>query len=322
MKTMLAVAAVMFIKVPVDNAFTFGTQLRSKRCPARNAKKSSGSRQAELMKALEAAKLAKQQAANEETAKLVEYIGANVESSGSISSSSSRSSTDSGFVVNRTWRGREHGQASYEEFSAAVSGETSTPMADKYRTEVLDSDGSVSAAGLPSLLERNQAVKYLKIGQAAPLEVWNELQDTRAEAASFSRIKEAAGGKDLVIVLTHYQKASGKLNAAVDMGAKQLPRKSFVAHLVVVARDSPAAMGRLAKTCGFPATFLSADGPNGAAWGFSYGVTSQLSEFGISMFAIDALSGGLFAVAYDIDPLQTPEVLRKVAAAHAASRPN
>lgn len=153
---------------------------------------------------------------------------------------------------------------------------------------------------------------------------------------AFASVREAAGNKPLVLVCTHHREvqeatpreravafsllgaaprinsmclfyvfysyvfcalqASAKLKVALEAIDKQLPRKSFKASLVVVTRDSCAANGRLAKATGFPATVLSAEGLAGSAWAQSYGVTSQLSEFGVSVFAVDTARQDLFAV--------------------------
>jgi len=64
----------------------------------------------------------------------------------------------------------------------------------------------------------------------------------------------------------------------------------------VVTRDTCAANGRLKKSIGFPAAVLSAEGLSGSAWAQSYGITSQLSEFGVSVFAVDTSQQDLFAV--------------------------
>lgn len=167
------------------------------------------------------------------------------------------------------------------------------------------------------------SVQYLKVGQPAPLEVWTALRDPAGDfVPAFASVREAAGNKPLVLVCTHHREASAKLKVALEAIDKQLPRKSFKASLVVVTRDSCAANGRLAKATGFPATVLSAEGLAGSAWAQSYGVTSQLSEFGVSVFAVDTARQDLFAVAYDVEPLAVAELLKKIVAAHAKRFPD
>jgi hypothetical protein len=179
----------------------------------------------------------------------------------------------------------------------------------------------------------SEPIKYLKPGQPSPLKVWRNL--LVAEDAELADGIEGIGNREgqcrrpLLAVVTHYLEGSNKLKeAAVEMATK-LPRRSFAADLAVVCRDPWGATAKLAKLAnggggggggkqgsgdgGGPVAFLSAH--RNPQWPHAYGVSSQLVEFGVSVFVIERSTGLVFAVGYNCAPENVVLFLKRAVAA-------
>jgi len=268
---------------------------------AKKNKIGAGSKQADLFKKMEAAKLQNQGGVTTD------------ESTNEVTG------TDEGTLVPEMYGEferstvRSSSGSMYGEFERAFS-------ADDDRGRALDLGYAGSLDGVTDRMTSTWAsgrVEYLKPGQPAPLEEWAKLLVGSGVELTQGMEGVGGGGRPLVAIVTHYLESSAKLReAAVEMAAK-LPRKSFAADLAVVSRDPWGATAKLAKVAngarGSAVTFLSAHGA--PEWFHAFGVTDQLVEFGVSVFVVERETASIFAVSYDCDPDNVATFIKKAAEA-------
>ena len=300
-------------------------------------KKNSGKTQQDLAAKMEAIKRAKAQEAAQQQASTIQYEGGgDAAAAAAAAAAAVTAEAEVGaeqavvsVAANAGWRRAPSKAKSQKEeearkfakaFEEAVASDDmvlASSASSKYSSRAM-SFAEFENESEQGLSGGSKSISYLKVGEPAPLEVWTELSTVDGEPASFWGSDDAGKAKPLAMVVTHYREGSGKLKEAVDTLNKKLPRKSFPADVKVVARDTPAATRRLAKTANIPgAKFYSASaGARGDAWCWSHGITPQLAEFGVSVFLIEAATGTLFAVSYDCDPLEVVAFAKKAVAVY------
>lgn len=266
---------------------------------SKNERNLAGNKQLMLAKKLEEATAARKKEKISEDAALVQYTNTEDELQDS----------DEPIFAKRSWRPTQNDDPSYSELKLSLRSDesSSTKFRVEESVEFYPEDSDIPIYN-PSQAGR---LEYLKAGKIAPIEVWSSLQDVNGINIDFTAV---AGDKPLLVCVTHYTEASAKLKSAVEVIDKSLPRKSFQAAVVVISRDTPAAVGRLMKKCSFPATFLSASERND--WCFAYGITPLVADFGVSCFIIETSTGRIFSVNYNCDPPALAEYIKAAIAAY------